>query len=65
LCRNLLPQKITAGTVLINAGFLLLKTQSLSAGGGKEEKEEIRKTEWREEKKGEAGKKKIWTENRI
>lgn len=61
MCRNLLPKKITAGTVLINARFLLLKSQSLSAGGGEEEEEEeIRKTESgeRREKRGKVGKRK-------
>lgn len=60
MCRNLLPKKITAGTVLINARFLLLKTQSLSAAGGGEEEEEGRNEKNREqlgerrrEKKGE------------
>lgn len=42
MCRNLLPQKITAGTVLINACFLLPKTQAcqLEEERGEEEKEE-------------------------
>lgn len=53
MCRNLLPKKITAGTVLINARFLLLKTRSLSAGGGEEVEEEIRKTESGEKRKRE------------
>lgn len=66
MCRNLLPKKITAGTVLINARFLLLKTQSLSAAGGEEEGEEIRKTEGgSEEKQGNVGKTNTRTKKRV
>lgn len=65
MCRNLLPQKITAGTVLINAGFLLLKTQSLSAGGGEEEEGKLEKHRVEKREKRRSGIKKIWTEQII